>query len=75
MAVLYPGDNFTQVYLQLEELAGGPRAIRTTTDGPGLGLVISDDLYNRWLEANGAVNTEGTEAPKRRGRPRKSQES
>lgn len=77
MAVLYPGDNFVQVYRQLEELAGDPRQIATTTDGPGMGLVISDDLFNRWLETVGeSAETDATEAPKKRpGRPRKTQES
>ena len=77
MAVIYPGENFAEVYRMVEELAGDPRQITTTTDGPGLGLVISDDLYNRWLQAAGvATETEETEAPKKRpGRPRKTQES
>jgi hypothetical protein len=78
MAVLYPGNDFARVYRILEDLAGDPRLIATTTDGPGLGLVISDDLYLRFLEAEG-VNTESDEteeAPAKRkpGRPRKSQE-
>ena len=77
MAVLYPRDDFARVYRVLEDLAGDPRQIATTTDGPGLGLVISDDLYDRFLEAEGvSTETEEDETPKRRpGRPRKSQES
>jgi hypothetical protein len=73
MAVLYPGDDFARVYRILEDLAGDPRQIQTTTDGPGLGLVISDELFDRFVEAD---TTEADEAPKKRpGRPRKSQES
>jgi hypothetical protein len=79
MAVLYPRDDFARVYKVLEDLAGDPRQIATTTDGPGLGLVISDDLYLRFLEAEGISTDEDeeTETPtkKRPGRPRKNQES
>ncbi len=73
MAVLYPGNDFVQVYQQLEELAGDPRLIATTTDGPGLGLVISDELFNLWVDT---YSTESEKAaPKKVGRPRKTQES
>jgi hypothetical protein len=73
MAVLYPGENFAQVYQQLEELVGDPRLIATTTDGPGLGLVISDEVFNLWVET---YSTESEKpAPKKVGRPRKTQES
>ena len=78
MAVLYPRDDFARVYRVLEDLAGDPRLIATTTDGPGLGLVISDELYLRFLEAEGvSTDEEETETPAKRrpGRPRKSQES
>lgn len=74
MAVLYPkqGD-FAKVYQALLDLGGDRRTIQTTTDGPSLGLVIPDDLFNRFV---GAESTEVDETPKRRpGRPRKSQES
>jgi len=77
MAVLYPRDDFARVYGVLEDLAGDPRQIATTTDGPGLGLVISDELYLRFLEAEGvSTEAEDDEAPAKRkpGRPRKSQE-
>jgi len=78
MAVLYPRDDFARVYAILEDLAGDPRLIATTTDGPGLGLVISDELYLRFLEAEGvSIEAEDEpEAPAKRkpGRPRKSQE-
>lgn len=74
MAVLYPGnENFAQVFKELVEITGNPRAIATTTDGPGLGLVVSDEVYHVWVDAQ---STEADEAPKKRpGRPRKSQES
>jgi hypothetical protein len=75
MAVLYPRENFATVYQQLEDLAGDPRLIATTTDGPGLGLVISDELFNLWVETY-STESETDEAPKKRpGRPRKTQES
>jgi hypothetical protein len=75
MAVLYPGKDFARVYRELEEITGDPRVIATTTDGPGLGLVIPDDVYDRWVDAQSA-EPEETEAPKKRpGRPRKIQES
>ena len=73
MAVLYPGENFAQVYRQLEELAGDPRLIATTTDGPGLGLVMSDELFNLWVDTYSAESEKP--APKKAGRPRKTQES
>lgn len=74
MAVLYPekGD-FAKVYQALLDLGGDRRQIKTTTDGPSLGLVVPDDLFDRFV---GAESTEADEAPKKRpGRPRKSQES
>lgn len=75
MAVLYPRDDFGRVFKVLtEDLGANPRDLRTTTDGPGLGLVISDELYDRFLEAEG-VETESETPKKRPGRPRKSQES
>jgi len=82
MAVVYPSkDDFARVYQLLESLAGSPHAIRSTRDGgPGLGLVISDDLYRLYVEAEESEETdektEQTETVKRRpGRPRKTQES
>jgi hypothetical protein len=75
MAVLYPGNDFAQVYRQLEELAGDPRQIATTTDGPGLGLVISDDLFNLWVDTYSTESEENETPKKRPGRPRKTQES
>jgi len=75
MAVLYPGKDFARVYRELEAITGDPRVIATTTDGPGLGLVISDDVYNQWVDSQSA-EPEETETPKKRpGRPRKTQES
>lgn len=77
MAVLYPeNDDFAEVYRELEAITGDPRAIATTTDGPRLGLVISDEVYNIWVDAQ-PDESETTEAPAKRkpGRPRKSQES
>lgn len=76
MAVLYPeADNFAEIYRELEAITGDPRAIATTTDGPRLGLVISDEVYNIWVDAQ-SDDSEETETPKRRpGRPRKAQES
>lgn len=74
MAVLYPKrDDFAKVYQALLDLGGDRRTIRTTSDGPSLGLVIPDDLFDRFV---GAEPAEADETPKRRpGRPRKSQES
>lgn len=73
MAVVYPGDDFAQVYQELEALAGDPRLIATTTDGPGLGLVISDELFDLWVD--NSSEEEAGPPKKRPGRPRKNQES
>jgi len=76
MAVLYPEtDCFAKVFAELVEITGNSRAIKTTTDGPRLGLVVSDEVFNQWVDAQSA-DSETTETPRRRpGRPRKSQES
>jgi hypothetical protein len=76
MAVLYPRDDFARVFHVLLDLAGGNASvIKTTTDGPGLGLVISDELFDRFLEAESDPAEEEPQAPKKRpGRPRKVQE-
>jgi hypothetical protein len=74
MAVLYPKkEDFALVYQQLEDLAGNKRLIQTTTDGPSLGLVVSDEVFDRWVDAQ-TTDTEKA-APKKVGRPRKTQES
>lgn len=76
MAVLFPRDDFARVFNVLMDLNGGNAAeIRTTTDGPGLGLVIPDELFDRFVEAESATSDEEPQAPKKRpGRPRKVQE-
>lgn len=75
MAVLYPEqDKFAEVYRELEAITGDPRAIATTTDGPRLGLVVADEVFNTWVDAQ-SDESETDETPKRRGRPRKIQES
>lgn len=74
MAVLYPRDDFARVFHVLMDLNGGNAAeIRTTTDGPGLGLVIPDELFDRFVEAE-SVDEEPQAPKKRPGRPRKVQE-
>jgi hypothetical protein len=79
MAVLYPRDDFARVFHVLLDLAGGDASvIKTTTDGPGLGLVFPDELFDRFVEQeNGTDSSEEEEpqAPKKRpGRPKKVQE-
>lgn len=78
MAVLFPRDDFARVFHVLLDLADGDASqIKTTTDGPGLGVVISDELFDRFVEAeNGELDSdEEPQAPKKRpGRPRKVQE-
>lgn len=78
MAVLYPRDDFARVFKVLtEDLGADPRDLKTTTDGPGLGLVIPDDLFERLTEAENSASDEDSEQEpprKRAGRPRKIQE-
>ena len=75
MAYMYPkSEEFAQVFQDLAALAGRPRDIRTTTDGPvPLGLVVPDDLFERY-QATLELPVEA-ETPKKRGpgRPRKEQ--
>lgn len=51
MAVIYPSpEDFSAVFNALAELTDRPQDIQTTTDGPvPLGLVVPDDLYQRWV--------------------------
>jgi len=52
MPVVFPEEGkFAEVANQLLALAGHPRDVATTTDGPGLGLVVSDDLYRAWVDS------------------------
>jgi hypothetical protein len=78
MAVIYPQpEDFAAVYKSLESLVDSPREITTTTDGPvPLGLVVADDVYQRYLvlEDLDEENEEPEKAPKRRGRPRRNPE-
>jgi hypothetical protein len=70
MASVYPEpDRFAAVFEELAALAPDVRVIATTTDGPHLGLVVPDDLHDRW------VQSQEPGAPKKRGpgRPRKEQ--
>lgn len=67
MAVIVPGPgDFAAVYAELLELVGSPYEIRSTSDTPTLGLIVAEDVYERWV---------GSEEPapvaKRRGRPPK----
>lgn len=74
MAVIYPSsEDFAKVYQELLDAGADRRQVRTNTDGPTLGLVVPDDVYDRWVDAQ---SDEADEAPKKRpGRPRKIQES
>lgn len=78
MAHIYPQpEEFAEVANQLFELAGDPREVATTTEGPvPLGLVVSDDLYQRWMDAYSTDDLSDSDSsdldkPKKRGRPRK----
>lgn len=74
MAVIYPRkEDFAKVLQELLDLGAGPRQIQTDSGGPSLGLVVTDDLYDRWVDSQSA-ETEKV-APKKVGRPRKTQES
>lgn len=72
MAHIYPQpEDFAEVANQLFELAGDPREVATTTEGPvPLGLVVSDDLYQRWQDSLDSESSD-QDQPKKRGRPRK----
>jgi hypothetical protein len=70
MPIIYPEpDQFAAVFAELAALAARTRDIATTSEGPVLGLVVPDDLYQRW------VKPQEPGAPKKRGpgRPRKEQ--
>ena len=52
MPVIFPEEGkFAEVTSQLLALAGHPREVATTTDGPSLGLVVSSDLYRAWVDS------------------------
>jgi hypothetical protein len=67
MATLYPEDFAAEVTILLD-LASDPRDVKTTTDGPRLGVIIPDELLERYQAYQSA-----SETPKKRGpgRPRK----
>jgi len=67
-AYLYPGEDFARVYRVLEDITQDPRAIKTTTDGPSLGLVVDDWVYDEFLAR------ESPEPKKKAGRPKKNPE-
>jgi hypothetical protein len=74
MAHIYPQpEEFADVFNELLALTGDPRAIATTTEGPvPLGLVVSDDVYQRWQESTDSDDEPSDQdKPKKRGRPRK----
>ena len=60
MAHIYPQpEEFAEVANQLLELAGNPLEVATTTEGPvPLGLVVSDDLYQRWQDSLDSSDSE-----------------
>lgn len=63
MAVFYPKpDEFAALYNELIELGASPKEIKTTSDGPvPLGLEVSDDLFQRYLDSH-----KQPDAPKKR---------
>lgn len=69
MVTVYPEDFAAQVTILLD-LACDPRDVKTTTDGPRLGVVIPDDLFERYQAYRGASETPRKRGP---GRPRKQQ--
>lgn len=64
MAVIVPeAGRFAEVFAALSALVADPkRDIRATTDTALLGLVVSDEVYDRYMEGD------TTPAPKRRTR-------
>lgn len=51
MATIHPSssEEFAEIAQQLLELAGHPRDVATSTDGPvALSLIVPDELYDRW---------------------------
>lgn len=75
MAVIVPEpEHFTRIMAILVELSGDAKQIKATTDTPTLGLVVSDELYDKYLWHTGVVDVPEPEPVKRRpGRPRKIQ--
>ena len=74
MAHIYPKpEEFAEVTNQLLELADDPRQVASTTEGPvPLGLVVPDDLYQRWQDSlDSDDDSSDQDKPKKRGRPRK----
>lgn len=51
MAVIYPSpEDFAAVFEAVSSLAARPKDVQTTSDGPvPLGLVVPDDVYERWV--------------------------
>ena len=70
MVTLFPDDFAAEVRILLD-LASDRRDVKTTTDGPKLGVIVPEELYQRYLTYQGLVQDEP--APKKRGpgRPRK----
>lgn len=74
---IYPDQaSFAEVAKDLLAVANRPKDVRTTTDGPvPLGLVVSQELYQRYLAAVDAATfdeaSSSPKEPKKRGRPRK----
>jgi hypothetical protein len=79
MAVVIPRrGEATKTAQLLLELADSQWDVKTTTEyggDKGVAFVIPDDLHDRYLEAtgHGKDDEEEAPAPKRRGRPRKTQ--
>lgn len=72
MAVIVPHpDYFARVFQSLVDFGVPVREIRTTTDTEYLGLVVADDVYNRWQADGDPTRNENAAQPKRRGRPPK----
>lgn len=70
MATIVPHPNdFADVFNSLLEMGVPVNQIATTSDTEYLGLVVPDDVYERWTGANSAEDE--APAPKRRGRPPK----
>lgn len=68
MAVVVPRpEDFPRIYAELVAVAGSHSLIQSTSDTPTLGLIVADDVYDRWL---GSEESEPA-TPKRRGRPPK----
>lgn len=68
MAVIVPHpSDFADTFQSLLDMGVPVNQIATTSDTEYLGLVVSDDVYERWTEST----KDETPTPKRRGRPPK----